>query len=278
MVEAPAASPEPHLESSVQPPAPFTMGQAREQCMAAAGGPATTVTWSAPAVSAVAPVVPRVSTSVVLPSGTVTVALPGRPQVPLGRGFLPASRMASAATQAPGRIVMPRAPVLPRTPSPAPAGNPDAWQHVPHRNRAPAQSQQPRRTEAPSVHEHQLNHVPATRAAQWAESVSASTTPPSSAKAMKMKRGKPSQLARESRLRKCFNCAKGAIFPWSAPAPATSAAFQGIILHSATPAPRPSLGRGLLALSTFLPLRPVGRGAQLLAALNKNWGAAASVT
>ena len=77
---------------------------------------------------------------------------------------------------------------------------------VPYRNRAPAQSQQPRRTEAPSVHEHQLTHVPATRAAQRAESVSAPTAPPSSTTAMKTKRRKPSQLARESRLRKCFNC------------------------------------------------------------------------
>ena len=136
VVEASAAPHEPPPESSVQPLAPFTMGQAREQLMAAAGGPATTVTRSAPAVSTVAPVAPRVSTSVVLPSGTVTVALPGRPQVPLGRGFLSASRMASVATQAPGRISMPRAPPPPRTPSPAPPGNLDAWQQVPYRNRA----------------------------------------------------------------------------------------------------------------------------------------------
>ena len=101
LVETPAAPPVP-TESSVQPPAPFTMGQAREQRVAAASGPVTTVTQSAPAVSTVAPVAPLVSTSVVLPSGTATVALPGRPQVPLGRGFLSASRMASAATQAPG--------------------------------------------------------------------------------------------------------------------------------------------------------------------------------
>ena len=108
LVETPAAPPVP-TESSVQPPEPFTMGQAREQRVAAASGPVTTVTRSAPAVSTVAPVAPRVSTSVVLPSGTATVALPGRPQVPLGRGFLSASRMASAATQAPGRISVPRA-------------------------------------------------------------------------------------------------------------------------------------------------------------------------
>ena len=127
VVEAPAAPPEPPPESSVQPPVPFTMGQAREQRVAAASGPATTVTRSAPAVSTVAPVVPWVSTSVVLPSGTVTVALPGRPQVPLGRGFLSASRMASAATQAPGRISVPRAPAPTRTPSPAPPGDLEAW-------------------------------------------------------------------------------------------------------------------------------------------------------
>ena len=205
LVETPAAPPVP-MESSVQPPAAFTMGQAREQRVAAASGPVTTVTRSAPAVSTVAPAAPQVSTSVVLPSGTATVALPGRPQVPLGRGFLSASRMASAATQAPGRVSVPRAPAPTRTPSPAPPGNPEAWQQVPYRNRAPAQSQQPRRTEAPSVHEHQLTHVPATRAAQRAESVSAPLAPPSSATAMKTKRRKPSQLASESRLRKCFNC------------------------------------------------------------------------
>ena len=176
-----------------------------EQCVAAASGPVTTVTRSAPAVSTVAPVAPRVSTSVVLPSGTATVALPGRPQVPLGRGFLSASRMASAATQAPGRISVPRAPAPTRTPSPAPPGTRGmAAGALPQG--APAQSQQPRRTEAPSVHEHQRTHVPATRAAQRAESVSAPTAPPSSATAMKTKRRKPSQLARESRLRKCFNC------------------------------------------------------------------------
>ena len=156
VVEAPAAPPEPPQESSVQPLAPFVMGQAREQRVAAAGGPATTVTRSAPAVSTVAPVAPRVSTSEVLPSGTATVALPGRPQVPLGRGFLSASRMASAATQAPGRISVPRAPAPTRMPSLATPGDPEAWQQVPYHNRAPAQSQQPRRTEAPSVHEHQL--------------------------------------------------------------------------------------------------------------------------
>ena len=81
LVEAPAVPLESTPESSVQPPAPFTMGQAREQRVAAAGGLATTVTRSAPAVSTVAPVTPRVSTLVVLPSGTATVALPGRPQV-----------------------------------------------------------------------------------------------------------------------------------------------------------------------------------------------------
>ena len=131
LVEAPAVPLEPTPESSVQPPAAFTMGQARKQRVAAAGGLATTVTRSAPAVSTVAPVTPRVSTSVVLPSGTANVALPGRPQVPLGRGFLSASRMASAATQAPGRISVPRAPAPTRTPSPAPPGNPEAWQQVP---------------------------------------------------------------------------------------------------------------------------------------------------
>ena len=52
---------------------------------------------------------------------------------------------------------------------------------------------------------------------------------------------------------------------------------QGV-LPSATPAPHPSLGRGLLTLSTFLPLPPAGRGAQLLAALNRNRSAAASET
>ena len=56
------------------------------------------------------------------------------------------------------------------------------------------------------MHEHQLTHVPTNRAAQRAESVSAPSAPPSSATAMKTKRRKPSQLARESRLRKCFNC------------------------------------------------------------------------
>ena len=86
LVEAPAVPLESTPESSVQPPAAFTMGQAREQRVTAASGLATTVTRSAPAVSTVAPVTPRVSTSVVLPSGTATVALPGRPQVPLGRG------------------------------------------------------------------------------------------------------------------------------------------------------------------------------------------------
>ena len=206
LVKAPAVPLESTPESSVQPPAAFTMGQAREQRVTAASGLATTVTRSAPAVSTVAPVTPRVSTSVVLPSGTATVALPGRPQVPLGRGFLSASQMASAATQAPGRISVPRAPALTRTPSPAPPSNPGAWQQVPYRNRAPAHSQQPRRIEAPSVHEHQLTHVPATRAEQRAESVSAPSAPPSSTTTMKTKRRKPSQLARESRLRKCFNC------------------------------------------------------------------------
>ena len=166
VVQAPAAPPVPSLESSVQPPAPFTMGQAREQHAAGASGPAATVTRSAPAVSTMAPAEPRVFTSVVLPSGTATVALPGRPRVSLGRGFLQASQMASVAIQALGRISAPRAPVPPRTPSPALPGNPDAWQQVPYRNRAPAQSQQPWRTEAFSVHEHQLTHIPATRAAQ----------------------------------------------------------------------------------------------------------------
>ena len=203
LVGAPAVPLEPTPESSVPPPGPFTMGQAREQRVASAGGLATTVTQSAPAVSTLAPVAPRVSTSVVLPSSTATVALPGRPQVPLGRGFLSASRMAYAATQALGRISMTRAPAPIRTSSPAPPSNPEAWQQVPYRNRAPAQS---RRIEAPSVHEHQLTHVPATRVAQRAESVSAPAAPPSSATAMKTKRRKPSQLAREARLRKCFNC------------------------------------------------------------------------
>ena len=205
LAETPAAPPVP-MESSVQPPAAFTMGQAREQRVTAASGPVTTVTRSAPVVSTVAPAVPWVSTSVVLPSGTATVALPGRPQVPLGRGFLSASLLASAATQAPGRVSVPRAPAPMRTPSPAPPGNPEAWQQVPYRHKAPAQSQQPRRTEAPSVHGHQLTHVPATRAVQRTESVSVPNAPPSSATAMKTKRRKPSQLARESRLRKCFNC------------------------------------------------------------------------
>ena len=50
------------------------------------------------------------------------------------------------------------------------------------------------------------------------------------------------------------------------------------MLPPATPAPHPSLGRGLLTLSTFLPLPPAGRGAQLLAALNRNRSAAASGT
>ena len=328
LVETPAAPPVP-MESSVQPPAAFTMGQAREQRVAASG-PVTTVTRSAPVVSTVAPAAPRVSTSVVLPSGTATVALPGRPQVPLGRGFLSASRMASAATQAPGRVSVPRAPAPTRTPSPAPPGNPEAWQQVPYRNRAPAQSQQPRRTEAPSVHEHQLTHVPATRAAQRAESVSAPPTPPSSATAMKTKRRKPSQLARESRLRKCFNCGErghlslecarpcykcniaghhSARCPYSvtrAPGQEASSSSHSLaqstperpvqptsggdsspavsqpppqgVLPSATPAPHPSLGRGLPTLSTFLPLPPAGRGAQLLAALNRNRSAAASET
>ena len=330
LVEAPAVPLESTPESSVQPPAAFTMGQAREQRGTAASGLATTVTRSAPAVSTVAPVTPRVSTSVVLPSGTATVALPGRPQVPLGRGFLSASRMASAATQAPGRISVPRAPALTRTPSPASPSNPGAWQQVPYRNRAPAHSQQPRRIEAPSVHEHQLTLVPATRAEQRAESVSAPSAPPSSATTMKTKRRKPSQLARESRLRKCFNCGErghlslecarpcykcniaghhSARCPYSvnrAPgrgagssshssaqstperpvrptsggnsSPAvTQAPTQGV-LPSDTPAPHSSLGRGLLALSTFLPLPPAGRGAQLLAALHRNRSAAASET
>ena len=86
VVQAPVVPPVPPLETSVQPPAPFTVGQAREQRAAAASCPAATVTWSAPAVSAVAPAEPRVSTSVVLPSGTATVVLPGRPQVPPGEG------------------------------------------------------------------------------------------------------------------------------------------------------------------------------------------------
>ena len=330
LVEAPAVPLESTPESSVQPPAAFTMGQAREQRVTAASGLATTVTRSAPAVSTVAPVTPRVSTSVVLPSGTATVALPGRPQVPLGRGFLSASRMASAATQAPGRISVPRAPALTRTPSPAPPSNPGAWQQVPYRNRAPAHSQQPRRIEAPSVHEHQLTHVPASRAEQRAESVSAPPAPPSSTTTMKTKRRKPSQLARESRLRKCFNCGErghlslecarpcykcniaghhSARCPYSvnrAPGQEASSSShssaqstperpvrpisggnsspavtqpptQGV-LPSDTPAPHSSLGRGLLALSTFLPLPPAGRGAQLLAALHRNRSAAASET
>ena len=330
LVEAPAVPLESTPESSVQPPAAFTMGQAREQRVTAASGLATTVTRSAPAVSTVAPVTPRVSTSVVLPSGTATVALPGRPQVPLGRGFLSASRMASAATQAPGRISVPRTPALTRTPSPAPPSNPGAWQQVPYRNRAPAHSQQPRRIEAPSVHEHQLTHVPASRAEQRAESVSAPPAPPSSTTTMKTKRRKPSQLARESRLRKCFNCGErghlslecarpcykcniaghhSARCPYSvnrAPGQEASSSShssaqstperpvrpisggnsspavtqpptQGV-LPSDTPAPHSSLGRGLLALSTFLPLPPAGRGAQLLAALHRNRSAAASET
>ena len=259
MVEAPAAPPEPTPESSVQPLAPFTMGQAREQRVAAASGPATTVTRSTPAVSIVAPVAPRVSTSVVLPSGTATVALPGRPQVPLGRRFLSA-----------------------------------------------------------------------TRAAQQAESVSAPSAPPSSATAMKTKRRKPSQLARESSLQKCFNCGErghlslecdrpcykcniaghhSARCPYSVnrapgqeasssspssaqstperparptsgedPSPVVAQPPTQGVLPPATPAPHPSLGRGLLTLSTFLPLPPAGRGAQLLAALNRNRSAAGSET
>ena len=155
VVQAPVAPPAPPLESSAQPPAPFTMGQAREQRAAAASGHAATVTRSAPAVSAVAPVEPRVFTSVVLPSGTATVALPGWPQVPLGRGFLPASCMASAATQALGRLLVPRAQIPMRTPSPAPPDNPGAWQQMLYRTRAPVQSTQPRHTEVSSVHEHQ---------------------------------------------------------------------------------------------------------------------------
>ena len=298
--------------------------------MTTASGPVTTVTRSAPVVSTVAPAAPRVSTSVVLPSGTATVALPGRPQVPLGRGFLSASRLASAATQAPGRVSVPRAPAPTRTPSPAPPGNPEAWQQVPYRHRAPAQSQQPRRTEAPSVHEHQLTHVPATKAVQRTESVSVPNAPPSSATAMKTKRRKPSQLARESRLRKCFNCGErghlslecdrpcykcniaGHHSAWcpdsvtratsqeasssshssaqstpERPVQTTSGGDSSLavsqpptqgVLPSATPVPHPSLGRGLLTLSTFLPLPPAGRGAQLLAALNRNRSAAASET
>ena len=208
VVRAPVLPPAPPLESSVQPLAPFTMGEAREQRTAAASGPAATVTWSAPAVSTVAPVEPLVSTSVVLPFGTANVGLPGQPQVPLVRGFLPASRMASAAIQAPGRISVPRVPVPPRTSSPGLPGNPGEWQQVPYRTRAPAQSTQPWRIEASSVHEHQLTHVPATSVEQRAESVSASTAPPSVAEAKKTKRRKPSQLARKSRLRKSYNCGK----------------------------------------------------------------------
>ena len=192
------------------------------------------------------------------------------------------------------------------------------------------QSQQPRRTEAPSVHEHQLTHVPTTRAAQRAESVSAPTAPPSSATAMKTKRRKPSQLARESRLRKCFNCGERGhlslectrpcykcniaghhsarcpypvnrapgqeasssspssaqstperpVRPTSEGDPSTAVAQpppQGV-LPPTTPAPHPSLGWSLLTLSTFLPLPPAGRGAQLLDALNRNRSAAASGT
>ena len=180
------------------------------------------------------------------------------------------------------------------------------------------------------MHEHQLTHVPATRAVQRAESVSAPSAPPSSATAMKTKRRKPSQLARESRLRKCFNCGErghlslecarpcykcniaghhSARCPYSvnrAPGQEASSSSHSLaqstperlvrptsggdsspavaqppmqgVLPSATPAPHSSLGRGLLALSTFLPLPPAGRGAQLLAALNRNRSAAASET
>ena len=81
-VRAAVATPAPPQESSSQPPAPFTMGQAREQRADAAGGPAATVTQSVPAVSAMAPDEPRVSTLVAFHSGTATVALPD----PTGEG------------------------------------------------------------------------------------------------------------------------------------------------------------------------------------------------
>ena len=48
---------------------------------------------------------------------------------------------------------------------------------------------------------------------------------------------------------------------------------QGVLPH-ATPELHPSLGRGLLTLRSFLPLPPVERGAQLLAALNRSRSAA----
>ena len=62
------------------------------------------------------------------------------------------------------------------------------------------------------------------------------------------------------------------------PSPAVAQPPPQGVLPPATPALRPSLGWGLLTLSTFLPLPPVGRGDQLFAALNRNRGAAASGT
>ena len=173
---------------------------------------------------------------------------------------------------------------------------------------------------------------------QQAESVSASTAPPSAAEAMKTKRRKPSQLERESHLQKHFNCGERVHLslectptpppppsphpcykcnisghhsvrcPYSAnrapgpeassspssaqstperrvrptsgrdPSPSAAQPPPRGVLPPATLAPPPSLGQGLLALSTFLPLPPVGRGAQLLAALNRNRSATSTRT
>ena len=86
-VQATVASPAPLWESSLLPPAPFTMGRSRQQRAAATSGPVATVTQSYLAVTFVAPDEPQVFTTVTLPSGTTTEALPGWPQVSLWEGF-----------------------------------------------------------------------------------------------------------------------------------------------------------------------------------------------
>ena len=165
--------------STSQPPVPFTMGQAREQRVAAAGGAAATVTWSYPAVSAMAPDVPRVSTLVALPSGTVTLASPGE-GVPSSEPDGLCSCPGSGENLRAARLFL--------------RGSPHQH-HLStrvHGNKCP-----PALDCLLNLHIHdawrlhQLNHVSATRIAHRKESVSASTASPSAAKAKKSKRRKP---------------------------------------------------------------------------------------
>ena len=120
-------------------------------------------------------------------------------------GGKPANQMASVATQAPGRISVPRTPVPPRMPSPAPPVNPV------HGNKFPPTPEHLRNLRTHGAWRlHRLMSISSFMTQQlgqvFRQSLSASTAPPSVAKAKKGKGRNPSQLGREFRLQKCFNC------------------------------------------------------------------------